>query len=137
MTKGELQVVRANQLRLDPVQTPGMNRYAGVSAHTVGSEKLWVGYVTLAPGVRSGPHHHGACESAIFIIKGHARFRLGPDLEKSIDVAAGDFIYVPPWAVHQEINTSDTEPIEMIVARDNQENVTVNLDLPATSPPEA
>ncbi len=130
MAKGELRIVRANELKLDPVQTPGMSRYAGIAAHTVGAEKLWVGYVTLAPGVRSGAHHHGDCESAIFIIRGRARFRFGPLLDRSIDAAAGDFVYVPPRAIHQEINLSDADPIEMIVTRDRQENVTTNLDLP-------
>ena len=130
MAKGELRVVQASELTLDPVQTPGMSRYAGIAAHTVGAEKLWVGYVTLAPGVRSGAHHHGDCESAIYIIKGHARFRFGPSLDRSISASAGDFVYVPPRAIHQEINLSDTEAIEMIVTRDKQENVTINVELP-------
>ena len=130
MAKGELRVVRASELKLDPVQTPGMSRYAGIAAHTVGAERLWMGYVSLAPGVRSGAHHHGDCESAIFILRGRARFRFGPLLDRSIEAAAGDFVYVPPRAIHQEINLSDTEPIEMIVTRDRQENLTTNLDLP-------
>jgi len=137
MANRDLRAVRANELKLDPVQTPGMSRYAGIAAQTVGAEKIWVGYVTLAPGVRSGAHHHGDCESAIFIIRGRARFRFGPLLDRSIDVVAGDFVYVPPRAIHQEVNLSDAEPIEMIVTRDRQENVTTNLDLPEATLREA
>jgi uncharacterized RmlC-like cupin family protein len=43
---------------------------------------------------------------------------------------AGDFIYVPPRIVHQEINASDAEPVEMIVTRGSQENIVVNVDIP-------
>jgi uncharacterized RmlC-like cupin family protein len=62
------------------------------------------------------------------VISGRARFRFGPKLEQTVEAGPGDFIYVPPEAVHQEINLSDGEPIEMIVARDGQENVVVNVD---------
>lgn len=128
--KAELQVVRASELTLDPSQTPGMRRYAGVAAQTVGAENLWVGLVSLDPGVRSGAHHHGDAESGIYMIKGHARFRFGALLDRSIEAGPGDFVHVPPRVIHQEINLSDAEPIEMIVTRDHQKNVVVNLDLP-------
>ncbi|MBI4328391.1 MAG: cupin domain-containing protein [Chloroflexi bacterium] len=128
--KAGLQVVRASELTLDPGQTPGMNRYAGIAAQTVGAQNLWVGFVTLAPSVRSGAHHHGDAESGIYMIKGHARFRFGALLDRSIEAGPGDFVHVPPRIIHQEINLSGSDGIEMIVVRDHQENVVVNLDLP-------
>src|SRR3990172_1256068 len=106
-----------------------MRRLAAVAADTVGSRNLWVGYVTMEPGARSGAHHHGDCESAIYIIRGRARFRFGDGLKETIEASAGDFVYVPPQAVHQEVNASDSEAIEMVVARDSQENVVVNVDV--------
>jgi uncharacterized RmlC-like cupin family protein len=126
----ELRVVRPDERDRGTAQTPGMHREAGVAGSTVGAEKLWVGHVTMAPGEKSGAHHHGPVESAIYIISGHARFRFGPRLEQTAEAGPGDFIFVPPEVVHQEINVDADAPVEMIVARDGQENIVVNVDLP-------
>ena len=125
----QLRVVRPHERDRSTAQTPGMQREAGVAASTVGAEKLWVGHVTMAPGMTSGAHHHGPVESSIYVISGRARFRFGEKLEQQVDVGPGDFVYVPPQAVHQEINVDDTAPVEMIVARDGQENVVVNVEV--------
>ena len=126
---GDVRVVRPGERDRSTAQTPGMQREAGVAASTVGAEKIWVGYVTMAPGAKSGAHHHGSVESSIYIISGRARFRFGPKLEHTAEAGPGDFIYVPPEAVHQEINLDPETPIEMIVARDGQENVVVNVEV--------
>ena len=89
-----------------------------------------MGYVTTEPGARSGAHHHGDCESAIYMIRGRVRLRFGERLEKSVEAGPGDFIYVPPRLIHQEITLSGGEPLESIVVRDSQENIVVNVDLP-------
>ena len=125
-----LRVVRPHERDKSTAQTPGMQREAGVSASTVGAERIWVGHVTMAPGMESGVHHHGPVESGIYIIAGRARFRFGDKLEEAVDVAAGDFIYVPPQAIHQEINLDLDAPVEAIVVRDGQENVVVNVEMP-------
>lgn len=130
----ELRVVRPHERDKGTAQTPGMRREAGVAASTVGAEKIWVGYVTMAPGTKSGAHHHGPVESSIYVISGRARFRFGPKLEQSVEVGPGDFVYVPPQVVHQEINADASAPVEMIVARDGQENVVVNIELPESAP---
>ena len=126
----QFRIVRPHERDRSTAQTPGMQREAGVSASTVGAEKLWAGHVTMAPGAKSGAHHHGPVESSIYIISGRARFRFGEDLEQVAEAGPGDFIYVPPQALHQEINADAGEPIEMIVARDGQENIVVNVDHP-------
>ena len=131
MTDGrELRVVRPQERDRGTAQTPGMQREAGVAGSTVGAQKLWLGHVTMAPGVKSGAHHHGPVESAIYILSGRARFRYGARLEQAVEAGPGDFVFVPPEAVHQEINLDENAPIEMIVARDGQENIVVNVDLP-------
>jgi len=126
----ELRVVRPHERDKSTAQTLNMQREAGVAASTCGAERIWVGHVTMAPGMTSGAHHHGAVESGIYIISGRARFRFGDTLEHEVDVAAGDFIYVPPEAVHQEINLDPNEPVAAIVVRDGQENVVVNVEIP-------
>ena len=129
LSTAELRVVRPHERDRGTAQTPGMAREAGVAASTVGAQKLWVGYVTMAPGAKSGAHHHGPVVSSIYIISGRARFRFGPRLEHTAEAGPGDFVYVPPEAVHQEINVDPDQPITMIVARDGQENVVVNVEL--------
>ena len=126
---GEVRVVRPHERDVGTAQTPGMQREAGVAASTVGAQKIWVGYVTMASGMKSSAHHHGAVESAIYVISGRARIRFGPRLEQSVDAGPGDFVFVPAETVHQEINLDDAAPVEMIVARGGQENVVVNVDL--------
>lgn len=124
----QLRIVRPEQRDKGTAQTPGMVREAGVAASTVGAEKIWVGYVTMAPGTVSGVHHHGPLESSIYVISGRARFRFGDGLSEEAEAGPGDFIYVPPEAVHQEINLDANEPVIMIVARDGQENIVVNVE---------
>ena len=125
----DLRVVRPHERDKGTAQTPGMQREAGVAASTVGAEKIWAGHVTMAPGAKSGVHHHGAVESSIYVISGRARFRFGAKLEREVEAGPGDFVYVPPQAVHQEINLDASAPVEMIVARDGQENVVVNVEM--------
>jgi uncharacterized RmlC-like cupin family protein len=107
-----------------------MDRAEGVGACTAGASIIWAGHVTVGPGVKSGAHHHGEIESAIYIISGKARFRYGDHLEHTVEANAGDFIYVPAYIVHQEINASSQEPVEMIVTRGSQENIVVNVEIP-------
>ena len=130
MTMSELRVVHPSDRDCGTSQTPGMSREEGVGAATVGAEALWSGHVTVAAGVKSGPHHHGASESAIYVISGRARMRWGDHLENVVEAGPGDFIYVPAFLVHQEINASEDEDVAMIVSRSSPENITVNLDIP-------
>lgn len=124
-------IIKPGDRDASTAQTPGMHREEACGAKTVGAEHLWVGHVHVGEGVRSGPHHHGELESVIYVISGNARFRFGDNLEHTVEAAAGDFVFVPPYVVHQEINASDDEPVDMVVARSSQENIVVNVDLPA------
>jgi uncharacterized RmlC-like cupin family protein len=125
----EVRVIKPDQRDTSTAQTPGMNRAEGCGAATTGAEKLWVGHVHVGEGVRSGPHHHGEVESAIYIISGNARFRFGDRLEHVVEAQAGDFVFVPPYLVHQEINASSDVAVDMVVARSSQENVVVNVEV--------
>jgi uncharacterized RmlC-like cupin family protein len=127
----EVKVVKPHERDTSTAQTPGMHRAEGCGAQTVGAEHLWVGHVSVDKGVRSGPHHHGELESVIYVISGNARFRFGENLEHAVEAQAGDFVFVPPYLVHQEINASPDFAVDMVVARSSQENIVVNVDLPA------
>jgi uncharacterized RmlC-like cupin family protein len=107
-----------------------MRRLSGVAASTCGASGVWMGQVTTDAGFRSGAHHHGDVESAIYVLSGRLRMRWGDHLEHAEEAAAGDFLFVPARLVHQEINASASEPVVMIVARGGQDNVVVNVELP-------
>ncbi len=125
----EIRIVKPHERDAGTAQTPGMTRVAGVSAGTCGSSGIWMGQFTNEPGFRSGAHHHGDVESAIYIVRGRLRMRWGDRLEHEADATAGDFIFVPAQLVHQEINTSDSEGVVAILARGGQENVVVNVEI--------
>ena len=80
--------------------------------------------------------HHGKLESIIYVISGRARMRWGERLEFVADAGAGDFIYVPPFVPHQEINALTNEPLMCVVVRSDQEPVVVNLNIATVEKPE-
>ena len=55
----------------------------------------------------------------------------------SLPELAGDFIYVPPYVPHQEINARPDEPCEAVVVRSGQDPIVVNLDLESPEPASA
>ena len=113
-----------------------MTRAAAITHATAGADKLWAGTVTVDPNAKTGPHHHGKLESVIFVISGRARMRWGERLEFVAEAGPGDFIYVPPFVPHQEINARQDEPLSCVVVRNDQEPVVVNLDIPPAESPE-
>lgn len=125
----EIRIVRPHERDAGTAQTPGMTRVAGVSAATCGSSGVWMGQFTNEPGFRSGAHHHGDVESAIYVLSGRLRMRWGDHLQHEAEAAAGDFIFVPARLVHQEINASESEGVVGILARGGQENVVVNVEV--------
>jgi uncharacterized RmlC-like cupin family protein len=56
--------------------------------------------------------------------------RWGERLEFTAEAGPGDFIYVPPYVPHQEINANADAPLLCVVVRSDQEPVVVNLELP-------
>ena len=124
----EIKVIHANELSEATGQTPGMHRMAAVDTASCGSEKLWVGIVTVEAATRTGAHHHGECDSVVCVTAGRIAIRWGERLENRADAEAGDFIYIPANLVHQEINESDTEAVDSIVIRSG-DNVVVNVVL--------
>jgi uncharacterized RmlC-like cupin family protein len=131
-----VRIVKAGQLDTKTPQTPGMTRAAAINRAMAGAEKLWAGTVTVQPDAKTGAHHHGELESVIYVVKGRARMRWGERLEFVAEADPGDFIYVPPFVPHQEINASREEPLECVVVRSGQEPIIVNLEIAPAEPPE-
>ena len=131
-----VRVVTSERLDFDTPQTPGMTRAAAINRATAGAEKLWAGTVEIQPDAKTGAHHHGALESVIYVVSGRARMRWGDRLEFGAEAGPGDFIYVPPYVPHQEINASTDQPLRCVLVRSDQEPVVVNLDIPVVEEPE-
>jgi uncharacterized RmlC-like cupin family protein len=131
-----VRIVQAGELDTNTPQTPGMNRAAAITHARAGASKLWAGTVTIHADAKTGAHHHGDLESVIYVVKGRARMRWGERLEFTAEAGAGDFIYVPPYVPHQEINASSDEPLECVVVRSGQEPIVINLDIPTSETPE-
>lgn len=131
-----VRVVRANELDANTAQTPGMTRAAAIDRARGGAKKLWAGAVHVDANAKTGPHHHGPLESVIYVVRGHARMRWGEALEYTAVAGPGDFIFVPPYVPHQELNASADEPLECVVVRSDTEPVVVNLDIAAVERPE-
>jgi len=129
-----IRIVRAGQLDTNTPQTPGMARAAAITHASVGASKLWAGTVVVQPSARTGAHHHGTLETVLYIVSGRARFRWGNNLEFVDEAGPGDFIYVPPYVPHQEMNARSDIPVEAVVARSGQEPIVVNLDIATPEP---
>jgi uncharacterized RmlC-like cupin family protein len=98
-------------------QNDAMERVVAVSHETAGSTGIYSSIVTTAPGGRTEVHHHGACETSIYIMRGRARFYSGAGLRDVTDAAEGDFVYVPAFEVHVEENASEQEPLVVLLSR--------------------
>jgi uncharacterized RmlC-like cupin family protein len=129
-------VIPGHSLDPNTAQTPGMDRKAAINLARAGAQKLWAGTVSIHPNAKTGAHHHGALESVIYVVRGKARMRWGERLEFTAEAGPGDFIFVPPYVPHQEINASPDEPLECVLVRSDNEAVVVNLEIAAAEQPE-
>src|SRR5215210_8279719 len=121
--------VRPAERRTSAGQNADMERSIAVSADTVGSAGLYSSVVTTAPGARTRIHHHGECETSIFILAGQARYTWGPTgLEEAMDAEAGDFVYIPAGEIHVEENASAAEPLVVVLTRNSPGSVVNNLN---------
>jgi uncharacterized RmlC-like cupin family protein len=132
-----VKILRAGELDPNTPQTAGMSRAAAITHARTGATKLWAGTVVVQPDAKTGPHHHGELETVLYIVKGKARMRWGERLEFADEAGPGDFIYVPPYVPHQEINARQDEPCEAVVVRSGQEPIVVNLDMESPEPASA
>jgi uncharacterized RmlC-like cupin family protein len=122
-----VRVVKPLQLDDQTAQTTGMRRLAAISRDLVGSEGLWAGIMLAEPHTASSVHHHGPQETVVYVLSGRSKVRWGSWLEHEVDLEAGDFLFIPPYVVHQEINPSPDQPTQWIVVRNGPEAVVVNL----------
>ena len=131
-----VRVVPGDQLAPAAQTTPGMDRAVAIDRARMGAQKLWAGTVHIHANAKTGAHHHGPLESVIYVVSGRARMRWGEKLEFVAEAGPGDFIYVPPFVPHQEINASTDEVLSCVLVRSDSDAVVVNLEIEPAEAPE-
>jgi len=121
--------ITPREFRTGTGQNADMERSVAVSTDTVGSAHLYSSIVTTAPRGKTRIHHHGECETSIYIVSGVAHYTWGPSgLEHEMDAAAGDFVYIPAGEIHVEENASATEPLVVVLSRNCPDSLVVYVD---------
>jgi uncharacterized RmlC-like cupin family protein len=117
------------EFRTSTGQNADMERSIAVSRPMVGSVALYSSIVTTAPGGKTRVHHHGDCETSIYIVSGEARYTWGPTgLEQAMAASAGDFVYIPAGEIHVEENASSSEPLVVVLSRNCPDSHVVYVD---------
>jgi uncharacterized RmlC-like cupin family protein len=120
-------VTRVGAEYADTGQSGGAHRVSGVSIQHTPATKIWFGKVSNDPGFRSLPHHHGEAETGGYVLRGRARIYFGEGYAQWLDMAEGDFVFVPPFMHHVEANMSTTEELVWLTTR-TPDNIVINLD---------
>jgi uncharacterized RmlC-like cupin family protein len=108
-------------------QTPGSVRLAAIAPQLGIQSALWGGLFEVKPGGRTGIHHHGEQQTIAYVLSGICEVRWGVKGEYAARAQAGDFIHVPAFLPHMEINPSDSEPFRWVVVRSTPTPIVVNL----------
>jgi uncharacterized RmlC-like cupin family protein len=122
-----IRVVRPVAFSAGTSQTPGSQRLAAISPDVGIPSALWGGTFLVEGGARTGIHHHGSQETIAYVLSGESFIQWGDHGEHSATARAGDFLHVPAWLVHREINPSKETPFRWIVVRSTSEPIVVNL----------
>ena len=131
-----VRVVRAQSLNMAMLGPSGTGRATAFDFAGIGGRETWIGTVTLQPNAKTGAHHHGRHEVAVYVVKGRSQIRWGERLEFAAVVGPGDFVYFAPYVPHQELNLDASETLDFVVVRSDNERIVVNLDIVHVEQPE-
>ena len=122
-----IHIVSPPEFDLGTAQTPGSERREAIApAHGIASA-IWGGLFEVDPGARTGIHHHGEQETIAYVLSGACEIRWGAKGECAGCATAGDFIHVPAFLLHMEINSSKLEPFRWVVVRSTAKPIVVNF----------
>jgi uncharacterized RmlC-like cupin family protein len=122
-----ISVVHPAELNAETQQTSGSLRMSAIAAMNGIVSSLWGGIFVVEPLGKTGIHHHGEQDTVVYVLEGEASVRWGDFGEHSANVGAGDFLHVPSWLPHQELNPSNEHPFRWVVVRSTPEPIVVNL----------
>jgi uncharacterized RmlC-like cupin family protein len=129
-------IVRAADQAIARIGPSGTGRATVFDFAGTGAQKTWIGTVTLQPMAKTGAHHHGRHEVAIYVAKGRSQIRWGERLEFAAEVGPGDFVYFAPYVPHQEANLHASEAVDFVVVRSDNERIVASLDVVPAEQPE-
>ena len=127
LVTASIRVVHPEDQSAGTAQTVGSQRKAAIPGALGVASGMWAGTFLVEAGAKTGIHHHGAQETVVYVLAGEALVRWGERGEQSATVRVGDFVHVPAWVAHQEINPSATEAFRWVVVRSTPEPIVVNL----------
>jgi uncharacterized RmlC-like cupin family protein len=122
-----IRVIEPDRFDRSTAQTPGSARLAAIAPDTGIKTALWGGIFIVEPGAKTGIHHHGEQETIAYVLDGACLVRWGERGEFSATAKQGDFVHVPAWVPHAEINASRDRPFTWIVVRSTSEPIVINL----------
>lgn len=126
-TSPSIRIVRPDQFDSGTKQTSGSHREAAIAVSVGISSQIWGGTFLVEPGARTGIHHHGEQDTIVYVLSGESLIRWGEHGQHQATARAGDFLHVPAWLPHMEINPSTTEPFRWVVVRSTPDPIVVNL----------
>ncbi|HEX9361644.1 MAG TPA: cupin domain-containing protein [Bradyrhizobium sp.] len=122
-----IHIVHPYEFDRDTTQTPGSKRRAAIAPALGIASSIWGGVFEVEPGSRTGIHHHGEQETIAYVLSGTCEIRWGARGESIARAKAGDFIHVPAFLTHMEINSSKLEPFRWVVVRSTATPIVINL----------
>jgi uncharacterized RmlC-like cupin family protein len=120
-----IRVVRAHQLRLPDLITPGMDRREAFA-----DPGAWAGTVRTEPGMMTGWHIHAGHDTYLHVMSGRAHVEYGPGGTLSADAGAGDFMMIPRGLVHREGTAAGSNGVEAVLVRVGHGELVTNVDGP-------
>jgi uncharacterized RmlC-like cupin family protein len=126
-TSAAIHIVSPAEFVSGTAQTPGSERRAAIAPALGIASAIWGGLFEVEPGARTGIHHHGEQETIAYVLSGICEVRWGARGEYVARATAGDFIHVPAFLLHMEINPSKLEPFRWVVVRSTAMPIVVNL----------
>ena len=100
-----IRIIHPREFDRGTLQTPGSERQAAVAPQLGVESTMWGGMFEVKPGARTGIQSGEFAASA----------------------EAGDFIHVPAFLPHMEMNSSDSQPFRWVVVRSTSTPIVVNL----------
>jgi uncharacterized RmlC-like cupin family protein len=122
-----IRIVHPSEFDRRTLQTPGSERLAAVAPQLGVESTMWGGMFEVKPGARTGIHHHGKQQTIAYVLSGVCEVRWGANGEFAASAGAGDFIHVPAFLLHMEINLSDSQMFRWVVVRSTPTPIVVNL----------
>jgi uncharacterized RmlC-like cupin family protein len=122
-----IHIVSTAKFDRETAQTPGSERRAAIAPALGIATAIWGGLFEVKPGSRTGVHHHGEQETVAYVLSGICEIRWGKAGESIARAKAGDFIHIPAFLPHMEINPSNRAPFRWVVVRSTATPIVINL----------